>query len=155
VVIDYLGLIKETHLRQHMIEKTSEITRTLKQVALAEDIAIILLAQMTREGRKAVRGSDGQAGMPPVPRMEDLLGGSSIEADADGIVFLHPLQTEGDERRIDAIVAKNRRGPFPVSFPLWFFGKYQYFQDSDPAPIAHNSRSARLQSAPDDAEQCF
>lgn len=152
VVIDYLGLIKESNPRQNLIEKTAEITRALKQVALAEDIAIILLAQMTREGRKAARGTDGQAGVPPMPRMEDLLGGSSIESDADGIVFLHPLQAEGEERRIDAIVAKNRRGPFPVSSPLWFFGKYQFFQD---AKQEATERASRLSSTPTDAEQTF
>ena len=80
-----------------------------------------------------------------MPRMEDLLGGSSIESDADGIVFLHPLQAEGEVRRIDAIVAKNRRGPFPVSSPLWFFGKYQFFQDAKPVD---NERKARKDSTP-------
>lgn len=155
VVIDYLGLLKESNARHNLVEKTAEITRALKQIALAENIAIILLAQMTRDGRKTTRGADGQNGLPPIPRMEDLLGGSSIETDADGIVFLHPLQGEGEERRINAIVAKNRRGPFPVTFPLWFFGKHQFFQDADSSKEQDSDRKARSASSPSDSEACF
>lgn len=132
VVVDYLGLISASNPRQQLTEKTSEITRTLKQVALAEGIAIILLAQLTREGRKAPRtAASGPDDPAPVPRMEDLLGGSAIESDADGIVLLHPIQREGETRRINAIIAKNRRGPFPITFPMWFNGRYQYFFDAE------------------------
>jgi replicative DNA helicase len=155
VVVDYLGLIKGSNPRQMLVDRTAEITSTLKQIALAEGVAIILLSQLTREGRKPPRGADGKAEADPVPRVEDLYGGGSIEADADGVVMLHPIQREGQERRVDAIIAKNRRGPFPLTCPTWFYGKWQHFQDVEPEPVAHDSRSARLQSAPDDAEQCF
>jgi len=134
VVVDYLGLIKGSSPKQFLIDRVSEITSTLKQIALAEGVAIILLSQLTREGRKPARSTDGKLEADPVPRVEDLYGGGSIESDADGVVMLHPIEREGEERRIDAIIAKNRRGPFPLTCPTWFYGKWQHFQDVNPEP---------------------
>lgn len=150
VVVDYLGLIKGSNPKQFLIDRVSEITATLKQIALAEGVAIILLSQLTREGRKPPRSADGKMEADPVPRVEDLYGGGSIESDADGVVMLHPIEREGAERRIDAIIAKNRRGPFPVTLPLWFFGQWQHFQDVQ-APAA-SERAARKASTPAPSE---
>ena len=156
VVVDYLGLISASNPRQQLSEKTSEITRALKQVALSEGVAVVLLAQLTREGRKAPRVADAQAEVAPVPRMEDLLGGSAIESDADGVVLLHPIQKDAETRRINAIVAKNRRGPFPLTLPLWFNGKYQYFFDAEKElEIQNESRRERLTSSPQTTEDRF
>lgn len=154
VIIDYLGLIKGTNPRQFLTDRIGEITSTLKQIALAEGVAILLLCQITREGRKTARGEDGQLGVDPIPRVEDLYGGSSIESDADGIVFLHPLRKEGAERRIDAIIAKNRRGP-PATIPLWFYGNYQHFQDVVTADVVYIDHKARAASSPSDSENVF
>lgn len=156
VVVDYLNLIRGSHAKQFLTDRVSEVTSTLKQIAMAEGVAIILLSQFTREGRKPTRAADGTAEMDPVPRVEDLYGGGAIESDADGIVLLHPLQREGSERRIDAIVAKNRRGPSPVTCPLWFYGEWQHFQDAkiEQSPEAE-SRSIRISSKPNDAECVF
>ena len=91
-----------------------------------------------------------------MPRVEDLYGGGSIEADADGVVMLHPIEREGEERRIDAIIAKNRRGPFPLTCPTWFYGKHQHFQDAEPDEESHaTERKSRIESAPSDSEACF
>jgi replicative DNA helicase len=156
VVVDYLGLIKGSNPRQQLIDRTAEITSTLKQVALAEGVAIVLLAQITREGRKAARGANGENGIDPVPRVEDLYGGSAIESDADAVVFLHPLAKEGDDRRVNAIIAKNRRGPSPLTLPLWLFGQWQFFQDieQEVEPCAKD-RAARMTAQPSDSEAVF
>jgi replicative DNA helicase len=156
VVVDYLGLISASNPRHQLTEKTSEITRTLKQLALAEGVAIILLAQLTREGRKSPRGANASPDDPaPVPRMEDLLGGSAIESDADGIVLLHPIQRTGETRRVDAIIAKNRRGPFPLTFPLWFNGKYQYFFDAEKEQEQRTEARKQHAATPQPTEDAF
>jgi len=154
VVVDYLNLIRGSSPRLQLTDRTAEITSTLKQVALAEDVAILLLAQITREGRKPGRSADGALQADPIPRMEDLYGGGAVEADADAIVFLHPLQREGETRRVDAIVAKNRRGPFGLTLPLWLYGAHQHFQDAVSTEEAA-SRAARVASAPSDEENVF
>lgn len=156
VVVDYLGLIKGSNPRAMLVDKTAEITSTLKQLALSEGVAIILLAQITREGRKAVRGADGQNGPDPIPRIEDLYGGSAIESDADAVVFLHPLERDGAERRVDAIIAKNRCGPSAMSIPLCLFGQWQHFQDVETtAPPDMQERAARQAAPPSEAEEVF
>ena len=156
VVVDYLNLVKSSNPKHFLTDRVAEITSTLKQIALAEGVAVILLSQFTREGRKPTRAADGTSEADPVPRVEDLYGGGAIESDADGIVLLHPLQREGKERRIDAIVAKNRRGPAPTVCPLWFYGEHQHFQEAvaktDPYVA---DRSARMEAAPSDSENTF
>jgi replicative DNA helicase len=158
VVIDYLGLIKGSNPKQFLTDRTTEITSTLKQIALAEGVAIILLSQLTREGRKPPRSADGKIEADPVPRVEDLYGGGSIEADADGVVMLHPIDREGLERRVDCIIAKNRRGPFPITLPMWFYGKWQHFQDAaSDADVSEEvqERKKRMDAPPSETENVF
>ena len=143
VVIDYLGLVKPTNSRQMLGERVAEITRTLKQIALSEQVCIILLAQITREGRKPARGADGKNQPDPEPRVEDLYGGSAIESDADAVLFLHPLPGQaGDWRPVNAILAKHRHGPTSTT-QLAFFGEHQHFQaitKNARQPIDHDAR---------------
>jgi replicative DNA helicase len=142
VVIDYLGLIKSSNPRQNLSERVADITRTLKQIALSEQVCIILLAQITREGRKPARGQDGKAQPDPEPRVEDLYGGSAIESDADAVLFLHPQAGQVDGwKPVNAILAKHRHGPMGA-VQLAFFGEHQHFQSiqNQRSPIDHDAR---------------
>lgn len=158
VVVDYLGLIKATNPRAQLGDRIAEITGALKHAALAESVCILLLAQITREGRKATRGADGKAQQDPEPRVEDLYGGSAIESDADAVVFLHPLQGGDQEcRPVNAIIAKNRNGPMG-STPLAFFGAHQHFQDGKPQveeTEAMAERRERQAAPPSPSEDVF
>jgi replicative DNA helicase len=146
VIIDYLGLIKSSNVRQNLGERVGDITRTLKQIALSEQVCIVLLAQITREGRKPTRGADGKNQPDPEPRVEDLYGGSSIESDADAVLFLHPLPGDIDGcRPVNAVLAKHRHGPTGVT-PLAFFGAHQHFQELE-APTRKIDDEERMKQA--------
>lgn len=158
VVVDYLGLIQSTNPRASISEHFGSITSSLKQIAMSEGVCILLLAQMTREGRKATRGADGKVAADPEPRNDDLYGGSPVVNDADAIMFLHALPGEvNGVRPVDALVTKNRKGPTSRT-PLTFFGPHQHFQLRVEAPNnteAARERADRIASAPSATEDVF
>lgn len=105
VLIDHLGLIKKhTKESRHDLD-VGAITRYLKEMAIEEDIIIILLSQLSRnvEQREDKR-----------PRLSDLRNSGDIEQDADDVWFLYrddyyDKETENGNV-IEVIVAKAREG---------------------------------------------
>ena len=110
VVIDYLQLIngsaKYAGQRQ---QEVSEISRSLKTMAMELGIPVIALAQLSRsvEGREDKR-----------PLLSDLRESGSIEQDADIVAFLYRDDYYHKEAAIDEntsksefIVSKHRSGP--------------------------------------------
>lgn len=103
--VDYLGLIKlEGSNNKPQWERIGAATHTLKSLARKHSCAIILLAQLNRAVDKQT-----------APTLSDLRGGTDIEADADGVLFLRPKKTDGflsgdDSWPLDLIIAKNRHG---------------------------------------------
>lgn len=110
VVIDYLQLIngsaKYAGQRQ---QEVSEISRSLKTMAMELGIPVIALAQLSRsvEGREDKR-----------PLLSDLRESGSIEQDADIVTFLYRDDYYNKEAAIDEntsksefIVSKHRSGP--------------------------------------------
>ncbi len=110
VVIDYLQLIsgsaKYAGQRQ---QEVSEISRSLKTMAMELGIPVIALAQLSRsvEGREDKR-----------PLLSDLRESGSIEQDADIVAFLYRDDYYNKEAAIDEntsksefIVSKHRSGP--------------------------------------------
>lgn len=110
VVIDYLQLItgpaKAAGNRQ---QEVSEISRSLKTMALELGIPVIALAQLSR----AVEQREDKR-----PIMSDLRESGSIEQDADIVSFLYRDDYYNKEARRDDnasisefIIGKNRSGP--------------------------------------------
>ena len=103
--IDYLGLMRGDDTgKKPLWQITGEITHALKAMAQKHNVAIVALVQM---GRAVDRQKE--------PTLSDLKGGSDIEADADGVIFMRPKKTEdflsGDDAwEVDAVIAKNRHG---------------------------------------------
>jgi replicative DNA helicase len=110
VIIDYLQLIsgsaKYAGQRQ---QEVSEISRSLKTMAMELNIPVIALAQLSRsvEGREDKR-----------PLLSDLRESGSIEQDADIVAFLYRDDYYNKESAIDEntsksefIIAKHRNGP--------------------------------------------
>ena len=110
VVIDYLQLVSGSNKyignRQ---QEVSEISRSLKTMALELGVPVIALAQLSR----AVEGRDDKR-----PLMSDLRESGSIEQDADIVAFLYRDDYYNKEARMDGnisisefIIAKHRNGP--------------------------------------------
>ena len=109
VVIDYLQLVtsggRKTESRQ---VEVSEISRSLKTMALELDVPVIALAQLSRN---AERRENAQ------PMLADLRESGSLEQDADLVLFINRkdyYDTKKDIKEtivpVDLIIAKHRKG---------------------------------------------
>lgn len=110
IIIDYLQLIngsaKYVGNRQQEI---SEISRSLKTLAMELNVPVIALAQLSRsvEGREDKR-----------PLLSDLRESGSIEQDADIVAFLYredyytkQISIDENTSKSEFIIAKHRSGP--------------------------------------------
>ena len=110
IIIDYLQLIngsaKYSGNRQQEI---SEISRSLKTLAMELNVPVIALAQLSRtvEGREDKR-----------PLLSDLRESGSIEQDADIVAFLYredyytkQISIDENTSKSEFIIAKHRSGP--------------------------------------------
>jgi replicative DNA helicase len=95
IVIDYLGLIKASDKRVNREQQVSNITASLKGLALEMKIPIILLSQLNREASNRK------------PILSDLRESGAIEQDADVVLFPYRDEAAGT---YSIIIGKNRRG---------------------------------------------
>lgn len=110
VIIDYLQLISgSAKYAGNRQQEVSEISRSLKTLAMELNIPIIALAQLAR----TVDGRDDKR-----PLLSDLRESGSIEQDADIVGFLYredyyTKQVSIDENtsKSEFIIAKHRNGP--------------------------------------------
>lgn len=109
VVIDYLQLVTtgSNRIESRQVE-VSEISRSLKTMALELDVPVIALAQLSRSVDKRENKE---------PALVDLRESGSLEQDADLVLFLnrkdyYEAKTEKKETvvPIDVIIAKHRKG---------------------------------------------
>ena len=94
IIIDYLQLIKPYDKRAIREQQISEISRTLKEVALSENIPVICLSQLNR------------AAANEKPEFHHLRESGAIEQDADVVIF--PWKDK--DLNYTLSIAKNRRG---------------------------------------------
>lgn len=109
VVIDYLQLVtsggRKTESRQ---VEVSEISRSLKTMALELNVPVIALAQLSRNAEKRENSQ---------PMLADLRESGSLEQDADMVLFINRkdyYDTKKDIKEtivpVDLIIAKHRKG---------------------------------------------
>ena len=121
VVIDYLQLVTTGGRTESRQVEVSEISRSLKKMALELEVPVIALAQLTRGAEQ--RKDSNQ------PRLVDLRESGSIEQDADLVMFLNRQdyfeEKTADKKPtivpVDLIIAKHRRGStgaFQILFEL-------------------------------------
>jgi len=109
VVIDYLQLVTTGGKPESRQVEVSEISRSLKTMAMELKVPVIALAQLSRN---AERRESNQ------PRLADLRESGSIEQDADLVLFInrqdyYENKTADNKQNIvptDLIIAKHRRG---------------------------------------------
>lgn len=110
VIIDYLQLISGSEkYAGNRQQEVSEISRSLKTMAMELGIPVIALAQLSR----SVEGRDDKR-----PILSDLRESGSIEQDADIVAFLYRDDYYNKESAIDEstsrsefIIGKHRNGP--------------------------------------------
>lgn len=110
VIIDYLQLISgsEKYLGNRQ-QEVSEISRSLKTLAMELNIPVVALAQLSR----TVEGRDDKR-----PLLSDLRESGSIEQDADIVAFLYrddyytkQISIDENTSKSEFIIAKHRNGP--------------------------------------------
>lgn len=124
VVIDQLSQVRNGDEFKTIREKYVEITRTLKAIALEEDVAIWLPCQMNRESSKTGAVS-----------IDYLKESGSIEEDADIVIILSNVLDENGKYKFDEggryvrmEIAKNRQGSCGID-ELYFVGNRFWFQN--------------------------
>lgn len=137
VVIDYLQLLQPDTREKDLYTRITEVSKGVKAVAKANDVAIIALAQLSRAVEQ--RGGDHR------PNLGDLRDSGQIEQDADGVCFLYraeyylkkdePAETDPKHAtwseamdkvrgQIEYIVAKRRERPESIGRGR-FHGSFQ------------------------------
>ena len=97
VVVDYLQLLSAKGYESRT-QEVSEISRTMKTLALEYQTSVLALSQLNRALEVQKRK----------PALSDLRESGSIEQDADAVLLLSP--DKDDEDLINCEVAKNRNG---------------------------------------------
>ena len=109
VVVDYLQLMKSGSYSDSRQNEVSDISRSLKTLAMELGVPVIALSQLSRgvEAREDKR-----------PLMSDLRESGSIEQDADIVGFLYrddyynkEARTEDNNSISEFIIGKHRNGP--------------------------------------------
>lgn len=126
VIIDYLQLISGgKNYGSNRQQEVSDISRSLKTLAMELHVPIIALAQLSR----AVEGREDKR-----PLMSDLRESGSIEQDADIVSFLYRddyYNKESEKRNIaEVIIAKQRSGETGTVELAWM-GNYTKFANSE------------------------
>lgn len=141
VLIDYLQLVRASQRHGTREQEVAEVSWALSTLAGEEKIALVVLAQLSREAEK--RGAD----VPP--QLSDLRESGSIEQDADGVWFLHrPDRIDPTIEQGAAIlaIAKQRNGECG-SINLWFQGSQQRFAYREREYVRRsNGDSSQLQA---------
>ena len=109
VVIDYLQLVTSGSKRNESRQvEVSEISRSLKTMALELDVPVIALAQLSRNAEKRENSQ---------PMLADLRESGSLEQDADLVMFINRkdyYDVNKDIKQtivpVDLIIAKHRKG---------------------------------------------
>jgi len=126
LIIDYLQLMESSKYKDNRVQEVSDISRSLKRLAIELNIPIIALSQLSRgvEMRTDQR-----------PKLSDLRESGSIEQDADVVMFIHRPPLPGEEERPEVIdmsllVEKHRNGP-TGEVPIRFHSTYASFSEPD------------------------
>ena len=113
IVIDYLQLMSADGRNENRQLEVSEISRSLKSIALELKVPLIACAQLSRANTQRSEKR---------PMLSDLRDSGSIEQDADIVMFLHRpsyYDEKADKNQAELIVAKQRNGPLDTIKLTW------------------------------------
>ena len=114
VFIDHIGMIRGFS-RSSLYEKTTEIAKSLRALALNHNITMIALSQVSRG--QPQQGQKARLNEPPT--LSRLKESGEIENSARQVIFIYNKQEDDYYLRI----AKNTRGSVDVDIPIEFTKK--------------------------------
>jgi replicative DNA helicase len=126
VVIDYLQLIPFNAGRMGKSDGIAMISQKIKQIALENNVCIVLLSQLNREGARS-----------EFPDLYHLKDSGSIENDADTVLIMNCKDNDTEAAKatdsygpyihVNYLVAKNREGERGVRGHFKFYATYGLF----------------------------
>lgn len=124
LVVDQLTQVEPVGKAKDVREKYILMTNALKRIALQENICILALHQLNREGEGKKK-----------PTLANLAESDSVGRDADVVLALNEHEETNDARldALDLIIAKNRQGAVGAKIPLHFHGARYTFSESAPS----------------------
>jgi replicative DNA helicase len=125
IIVDYLQLMVPTQVKNdNLVQQTTEISRSLKNLAREFDVPVLALSQLSR----SVEQRGGR------PRLSDLRDSGSIEQDADVVMFIHredKYKDEAERTNIAEILIEKHRNGETGKVDLFFNDKKATFQNMD------------------------
>lgn len=112
VFIDHIGMIRGFS-RSSLYEKTTEIAKTLRAMALNHNITMIALSQVSRQQNQQGNTRNRENEVPTLSRLKE---SGEIENSARQVIFIY-FKTE-DNYFIR--IAKNTRGQVDIDIPITF-----------------------------------
>lgn len=112
VFIDHIGMIRGFS-RSSLYEKTTEIAKTLRAMALNHNITMIALSQVSRQQNQQGNTRNRENEAPTLSRLKE---SGEIENSARQVIFIY-FKTE-DNYFIH--IAKNTRGQVGIDIPITF-----------------------------------
>lgn len=124
VIVDYLQLMEPRTASDNMVQRITEISRSLKSLARELCIPVLALSQLSRAVEQRT---------PPIPRLSDLRESGSLEQDSDVVLFIHrrdKYDRKAEKNLAEIIIAKHRNGPTGM-VSLYFDENYASFIETD------------------------
>ena len=123
LIVDYLQLVRAT---RHFQDKTGEINDCLlklREITTTRNIATLLVTNVAK-------GCDENTEIGNIGK-----GSNQIDFDVDNLLFAYRVGEVGSDGEIKVqLKAKKIRQGQMADVDLWFFGKYQEFEDAEIAP---------------------
>lgn len=135
VVVDQLTQVEPVGRAKDIREKYILMTNAFKRIALNENVCILALHQLNREGEGKKK-----------PTLSNLAESDSVGRDADVVLALNEHEETNDTRldALDLIVAKNRQGAVGAKIPLQFHGARYTFNETAPSYFEEYAKQHRL-----------
>lgn len=112
VFIDHIGMIRGFS-RSSLYEKTTEIAKTLRAMALNHNITMIALSQVSRQQNQQGNTRNRENEAPTLSRLKE---SGEIENSARQVIFIY-FKTE---ENYFIHIAKNSRGAIGIDIPITF-----------------------------------
>ncbi len=137
IVVDYVQRLAKSNGRHTVREHVMHVCAELKDLAMAEGIAVMALSQVSRE----VDGRDDKR-----PTLGDLSESSSLEQDADGVIAVYRpgyYDRDADPTVAELLILKNRHGPVDRVRVRWRPETASYHDDWAPEPNLLRNRTMK------------
>lgn len=125
LIVDYLQLSTSTLKGATTNDQVAEISKGLKQLALQDGIAVIVLSQLNR---KVEERADKE------PQLSDLRDSGAIEQDIDAAVMLWTVREPSEGPRLVGWKVPKHRGGRKGRFGMWFDAPVYAWSDAGELP---------------------